>query len=103
MHLVHGHRSRLFDTRDDGVKKGRGLPYVVDLVQGRAPGAERFCLIVLQASISQEDHMPEERARTTYLTLKIDGCRADEVALVVGLLHGRRGLVAHHNFFCLLT
>lgn len=33
---------------------------------------------------------------TTYLTLKVDGGRAHEIALIVGLLHGRRGPWAHH-------
>lgn len=33
---------------------------------------------------------------TTYLTLEVDGGRAHEIALIVRLLHGRRGPWAHH-------
>ena len=36
-------------------------------------------------------------SQTTYLALKVDGGGADEVALVVGLLHGTRGRLGVHH------
>ena len=68
---------------------------VIDLVERIAPGTKGFGLVVLEGTLAVG--RKKQGGRKACLAFKIYGGRADKVAVVVSLLHGRRGFSSHHG------